>query len=64
MAESKTPKPLVAWTLVRAGRIIVDADGVVPVFRSEKVARENAGAGAGGSDGETPVKVRIVPVGR
>lgn len=57
----REPKPILAWSLVRAGEFIQDADGVIPTFVSRKVALDNAGIASGGSDGEEALRVRIVP---
>jgi hypothetical protein len=54
------PKSVIAWALVRDGEFIKDADGVIPVYTTRKIAASASGLAGGGSDGEEPVRVRLV----
>lgn len=52
-------KPLRAWALTLNGEVIRDADGVIPVYTTEKVAKGAVGTGGLPGDGEEPLQVEI-----
>lgn len=59
LEDPSLPANVIAWALIRDGEFIKDADGVVPVYTTRKIAQSSAGLSGGGSDGEEPVRVRV-----